>query len=134
MPAGREICRFFIRLLEAVDFDAKIGTISMARNVKHSRRSAQRPSRMASHNGNGRASAKGSGLLEDHLVKLAVSGKLAGAARSAIRAQKKLGLPVTFKRGNQVVKVFANGREEILETLNRPAYKLPKGVAIIRKK
>lgn len=69
--------------------------------------------------------------LEAGVVKLALSGKLAGAGRRAVAAQRRLGLPVTFKRGNQIVKKYADGHIEVLGGLERPVYTLPKGVKII---
>jgi len=72
--------------------------------------------------------------LEDHIVELATSGKLACAAGAAIRSQKSRGLPITSKRGNEIVKVYSDGRTEVLETLNPPIYKLPKGVKFFQNK
>jgi hypothetical protein len=72
------------------------------------------------------------GTLEANLVDLAMTGKLAKAGRRAVAAQKDRGLPVTFKRGQQVIKVYPDGRREVLATLERPSYTLPKGVRIIR--
>jgi hypothetical protein len=74
------------------------------------------------------------GALEDHLLELVAEGKLAEAAGGAIRAQKERGLPVTFKRGDQVIKAFPDGREEVLTTLARPIYTIPSGVRVIRGK
>jgi len=69
--------------------------------------------------------------LEDAIVRLALSGELAKAAGDAIRKAKRLGLPVTYLRGNQVVKEYADGRIEVIETLAPPApYALPRGVKI----
>jgi hypothetical protein len=75
-----------------------------------------------------------SGTLEGGIVDLALRGKLAKAARKAIRTAKGRGLPITFKKGNQVVKEHADGRIEVLETLAAPEYVLPKGVKIISRK
>ena len=69
--------------------------------------------------------------LEGSIVKLALSGELAKAARAAIRQQKKLGLPVTFQRGSQVVRQYVDGREEILGEIEQPEFRLPHGVKII---
>jgi len=71
------------------------------------------------------------GSLEGEIVDMALRGELAKAARKAIRTAKRRGLPITFKRGNQVVKEYADGRVEVLETLSFPKYVLPKGVKII---
>jgi len=70
--------------------------------------------------------------LEANLVVLAMTGKLAKAGRRAVASQVDRGLPVTFKRGQRVIKVHPDGREEILATLERPAYTLPKGVRVVR--
>jgi hypothetical protein len=71
--------------------------------------------------------------LEDSIVGLAESGKLAEAAAAAIRAQKARGIPVTFLEGNDVIKEYPDGRRETLETLEpAPVYRLPKGVKRIR--
>jgi len=72
--------------------------------------------------------------LEDHLLELAAEGTLAEAAGGAIRAQKEQGLPVTFKRGDQVIKAFADGREEVLTTVARPTYTIPSGLRVLRSK
>jgi hypothetical protein len=80
----------------------------------------------------GRAPRRKPLSLEDSVVKLAMTGKLAEAAASAIRAQKQAGLPVTFLEGNLVIKEHPDGRREILRTLKPAAtYALPKGVARI---
>ncbi len=70
-------------------------------------------------------------MLEDMVVELAVNGMLAGAAQAAVRAQKEAGLPITYKRGSEIVKEFADGRQEVLSTVPSPVYKLKKHVAKI---
>ena len=71
--------------------------------------------------------------LEDVVVALAESGVLAQAARAEIRAQRAAGLPITYQRGNDIVREYPDGRLEVLETLlPAPAYKRPRGVATIR--
>jgi hypothetical protein len=72
------------------------------------------------------------GSLESRVVALAMSGQLAKAARRAVRAQKSLGLPLTFKRGEWVIKRHSDGREEVLGRVDRPSYRLPKGVRVIK--
>ncbi|HEX4793511.1 MAG TPA: hypothetical protein VH370_06950 [Humisphaera sp.] len=72
--------------------------------------------------------------LEARIVDLAVSGKLAEAGRRAIEAQIKLGLPVTIQKGDKVIKRYQDGREEVLETIPRRKFKIPKGVAVIPSK
>jgi hypothetical protein len=70
--------------------------------------------------------------LEEALVAAAASGKLAGAARSAIRAQRAAGIPVTYQRRNQVVREHPDGRREVLGRVKPSAYKLPKRIGRIR--
>ena len=72
------------------------------------------------------------GTLEAKIVGLAMHGKLAKAGRRAVAAQRQKGLPVTLKRGQQVIKIYSDGREEVLAELPRPFYALPKGVRVIR--
>lgn len=71
------------------------------------------------------------GSLEERIVALATSGKLANAGRNAIRTQRRKGLAVTFQRGDQVIKQFPDGREEVLATVRRADYTVPEGVEII---
>jgi hypothetical protein len=71
------------------------------------------------------------GSLESGLYKLATSGELSKAARAAIKKQQKQGLPITFQRGDQIIKQYADGREDILATLPRQPYVRPKGVKVI---
>ena len=72
--------------------------------------------------------------LESSIAKLASSGRLAREGRKDVRAQKKLGIAVTFKRGNQVIKQYPSGKEKILAELSEPDYKLPEGVRILDRK
>ena len=43
--------------------------------------------------------ADDSDSLEDHIVELAMNGKLAEASEKAIRRQQKLGMAITYKEG-----------------------------------
>jgi hypothetical protein len=70
--------------------------------------------------------------LEEAIVAAAASGKLADAARSAIRAQRQAGLPITYQSGNKIVREFPDGRREVLGTVETPVYKFPKGVRRIQ--
>jgi hypothetical protein len=71
--------------------------------------------------------------LEANVVRLALEGKLSGAADRAVQEQKALGLPVTFRRGNEVIKQFPDGREEVLATIPQSApYRPPTGVRVIK--
>lgn len=70
--------------------------------------------------------------VEARIVGMAMNGKLAKAGRRAVASQVDRGLPVTYKRGQKVVKVHPDGREEILGMIDRPSYTLPKGVRVIR--
>jgi hypothetical protein len=69
--------------------------------------------------------------LEDQIVDLALKGKLANASRQAIRRQQKMGLAITYKRGNDIVKQFPDGRIETLAKVDSPKYRFPKGVRIL---
>jgi len=71
---------------------------------------------------------------EDRVSELARSGKLFNAAREAVEEQKKSGLPVTFRRGNQVIKQYADGRVEVLGEIPPSRFKIPPGVEIIPSK
>jgi hypothetical protein len=71
--------------------------------------------------------------LEANVVRLALEGKLSAAGDRAVAEQKALGLPVTFQRGNQVIKQHPDGREEVLATIPQtPPYRPPPGVSVAR--
>jgi hypothetical protein len=73
--------------------------------------------------------------LEDLIVSLAESGQLPAAGRQAARETRAAGLPLTYKRGNQIVREHPGGRREVLETLPpAPPFKRPKGVKVIRRR
>jgi hypothetical protein len=72
--------------------------------------------------------------LENDIVDLALSGALKSAARDAVRAQLRQGIPVTYKKGNQVVKHYPDGLEEVLGTVPVATFTLPKGVRVLRPK
>jgi len=80
------------------------------------------------------SSADAADSFEDRISELARSGKLFNAAREAVEEQKKSGLPVTFRRGNQVIKQYADGREEVLAEIPPSKFKIPAGVEIIPSK
>jgi len=71
--------------------------------------------------------------LESSVVKFALGGKLAKVSRNAVNKQVQRGLPITFKRGNKVIKQFADGREEVLGTIKKLHFRLPSNVRIIGK-
>src|SRR6478609_3988811 len=50
------------------------------------------------------------GSLESGVRGLAAQGTLAKAAQGAIKDQQRQGVPVTYQRGNQVIKQHADGR------------------------
>jgi hypothetical protein len=106
----------------------------MANERRAARKTGRRNTALPGHRAspkNQEASDRGS--LEDQIVALAVGGKLAGAGRRAIEAQRKGGLPVTFMRGDEIIKAHPDGREEVLGKVERVPYTLPKGVAILGK-
>src|SRR4051794_12524689 len=47
--------------------------------------------------------------LEDEVLRLARDGSLAAAGREAIKAQRAAGLPITYKRGNKIVRDYPDG-------------------------
>lgn len=71
--------------------------------------------------------------LEANIVNLATTGKLARISRAAIQRSLDRGIPITFKRGNRIIKRHPDGREELLATLPKPTYRLPHGVRILGK-
>jgi hypothetical protein len=72
--------------------------------------------------------------LEDQIVHLAISGALDEAAGNAIRSQLARGIAVTFKKGDRIIKHYADGHEEVVGTVPRATYTVPAGVAIIKRK
>ena len=64
-------------------------------------------------------------------MEMARRGELAKPARLAIRRLRRKGLPITFRRGHQIIQQHADGREEILGVIARPSFTLPAGVRII---
>lgn len=79
-----------------------------------------------------RAPAEAPGSLERELVALAATGKLANAGHRAITAQKERGLAITYQRGQEIIKVHADGRVEVIGKTDRPRYTVPKGVRVIK--
>ena len=79
--------------------------------------------------GNGHREPAGS--LEGAIMGMARRGELAVPARLAIRRLRRKGVPITFRRGQEIIKQHADGREEVLGVIELPAFKLPKGVRII---
>ena len=73
--------------------------------------------------------------LENRIIAMAMTGHVARAARAAVRRQQSIGLPVTFRRGNRVLKKYADGQVVTLELLDPvPAYTLPPSAVVIGKK
>jgi hypothetical protein len=71
--------------------------------------------------------------LEANVVRLALEGKLSAAADRAVEEQRALGLPITFQRGDEVIKQYADGREEVLAKIPQtPPYNAPRGVRVIK--
>jgi hypothetical protein len=71
--------------------------------------------------------------LEANVVRLALEGKLSAAGDEAVRRQKAKGLPITFQRGNEIIRQHADGREELLATLPPPTpFQVPPGVRVIK--
>jgi hypothetical protein len=90
--------------------------------------STQRSVKKANANNGQREPA---GSLEALIMGMARRGELAKPAQLAIRRLRRKGVPITFRRGRQIITQYADGREEILGEIERPTYKFPKGVRII---
>ena len=73
------------------------------------------------------------GSLEDRIVGLAMRGKLTRIGRRAVAAQRAAGLPVTFKRGDQVIRELPDGTVEVLATIAAVRYRVPDGVRRLRR-
>ena len=69
--------------------------------------------------------------LESKLHGLLASGRIARVTKRAITRQREAGLAITFKRGTQIIRQHADGREEVLGTVDRIKFKRPKGVRAI---
>ena len=74
------------------------------------------------------------GSLEGSIMGMARRGELTKPAQLAIRRLRRKGLPITFQRGNEIIKQHADGREEVLGIVEPVAYRIPKGVKIISAK
>lgn len=85
-------------------------------------------------NGTSQVNAPSEGPVETAFLKLALGGKLAKAGRDAIRRQRAKGLAVTFKRGQEIIKQYPDGREEILGRVAPRRFRMPKNVPIIGEK
>ena len=70
--------------------------------------------------------------LEDAIVAAAASGKLAGATRATLRAQRRAGIPITYQSGNRIITEFPDGRREVIGEVEPATYKLPRGVGRIQ--
>jgi hypothetical protein len=55
---------------------------------------------------------------EDRIEAMAREGKLRGAGKQAVARLQAKGIPVTFARGNRIIKRHADGTEEVLGTIN----------------
>ena len=70
--------------------------------------------------------------LDARLREMIASGELKEAAGQAIAAQLARGFPVTFQRGDAVVRLFPDGHEEFITSVPITTYKLPPNVAIVK--
>ena len=59
---------------------------------------------------------------------LVTSGRLAEAGQFAIAETRRLGMPVTYKRGDQIIREHPDGREEVLAVVPSVPFALPAGV------
>lgn len=64
--------------------------------------------------------------LEEQILRLATEGKIEAAAAVAIRRQQAKGLPITFLRGDAIIKQYPDGREEVLGILARRPHWTPR--------
>jgi hypothetical protein len=70
--------------------------------------------------------------LEASIMDMARRGELAKPAQQARRRLRDKGVPITGRRGNQIITRHADGREEMLGEIESPIRtKLPEGVRII---
>lgn len=67
--------------------------------------------------------------LEANIVGLAINGRLASAAQGAIREQRAMGMAITYKEGETVIRLHPDGTKEKVSTLARRPYRLPDSVA-----
>ena len=66
--------------------------------------------------------------LESHVVELALSGAFAQVGLEAVADCRRLGLPLTLRRGRHIVTLHPDGREEVIKELPELSYSLPSGV------
>ena len=70
--------------------------------------------------------------LEDCIMDLAVSGRLAKAGQKAVALQREHGLPVTYLNDEgKIVRELPDGKIEVLGEVKKAAFKRPKGVRVI---
>ena len=79
-------------------------------------------------------STEGEDSLEAALPRLIAEGRLGEAGRRAIADQLARGFPVTFQRGELVIKLFPDGREEVLARVPVRPYKLPIDISVVETK
>jgi hypothetical protein len=72
--------------------------------------------------------------LEAQLPRLIAEGKIEEAAAHAIQRQLSRGLAITFLRGTEIIKQYADGREQIIATLPDASVSTPRGAIAIETK
>jgi len=72
--------------------------------------------------------------VESRVVDIALSGRLSRVGREAIENHRRLGLPMTVSRDNKIIRLYADGREEVLEELPAITYVLPPHVRVLEPK
>lgn len=72
--------------------------------------------------------------LEDSIVELAKSGRLAKAGSRAFQQHLDAGGVVVYMHGRQIVMRNPDGKLSFIATIKTPRYKLPAGVKVIKKK
>jgi hypothetical protein len=70
--------------------------------------------------------------LEARLREMIASGELKEPAGQAIAAQLAQGFPVTFQRGDAVIRLFPDGHEEVIARVPIASYTLPPNVAVVK--
>ncbi len=68
--------------------------------------------------------------VESRVVDIALSGRLSRAGTEAIENHRRLGLPLTVSRDNKMVRLYPDGRGEVLEALPTITYVRPPSVRL----
>ena len=69
--------------------------------------------------------------LESRALDLALDGKLTHVSRQAIEGRLQMGLPLTVSRDGKILRIYPDGRQEVLEELPPLTFSLPAGVRVL---